>query len=360
MLLLTAHTGWLLLLAQVLHPSPQAIPSTTHAQPTPQRAKSVDRARALVRATLAQQNIPGLSVAVGIGRDLVWSEGFGWSDLESHTPVTPNTRFRIGTASTLLTAAAAGPLLDKGRLKLDDDIHTYVPQLPHQPSLLTLRQLLANTNPTGPGAGSEEPLFRQRCEHPAEALPHLGNGTPYRTSHHGWILVSAAIESASGQPFLPFLRESLFQTIKMSNTGAETPATENPEHIGEESEDPPFLTFFRVKVLEPLGLAAARKPPASTDPATLYLPGPRPMRPRNLSCYAGALAFYSTPSDLVRFILARNPAAPSPPAYNGEFFGQRVASLATIRESGIAVAVLSNASSAGVPALAHKIAEAFR
>ena len=42
-------------------------------------------------------------------------------------PVAPETRFRIGTASTALTSAAVGLLLEKGRLKLDDEIQTYVP-----------------------------------------------------------------------------------------------------------------------------------------------------------------------------------------------------------------------------------------
>jgi serine beta-lactamase-like protein LACTB, mitochondrial len=356
MLSTTAHTWWLLLLAQVLHPNPQAIPFTTHTHPPPQRAKSVEHARAIVRAALARQNVPGLSVAVGAGRDLIWSEGFGWSNLDARTPVTPNTRFRIGTASTFLTAAAAAPLLENGRLKLDDDIQTYVPQFPRQSSRVTLRQLMAQTGDAGPD--KDEPLLRQRCEHPAGTLPHLAGDAPYRSSRHGWILVSAAIESASGQPFLAYMRDRLFRPRKMDNTGAQSTTAENPEHIGEESEDPPFLTFFRHKVLEPLGVVE-KVLPAPTDPATLYLPGLQPMPGRNLSCYAGSLAFYSTPSDLVRFTLARNTGTLPPPAYNGELFGQRVASLFTSRESGIVVAVLSNAASADTPTLARKIAEAF-
>ncbi len=70
---------------------------------------------------LTEQNLPGLSVAVGAGGDIVWAEGFGWADLEKRVPVAPETRFRIGTASTALTSAAVGLLLEKGRLKLDDD-----------------------------------------------------------------------------------------------------------------------------------------------------------------------------------------------------------------------------------------------
>ena len=74
--------------------------------------------------TSIEQNLPGLSVAVGAGGDIVWAEGFGWADLEKQAKVAPDTRFRIGTASVALTSAAVGLLLEKGRLKLDDEIQT--------------------------------------------------------------------------------------------------------------------------------------------------------------------------------------------------------------------------------------------
>jgi hypothetical protein len=48
-------------------------------------------------------SLPGLSVAVGAGGEIVWAEGFGWADLENRVPVAPQTRFRIGTASKALT-----------------------------------------------------------------------------------------------------------------------------------------------------------------------------------------------------------------------------------------------------------------
>jgi serine beta-lactamase-like protein LACTB len=50
-----------------------------------------------MRAGLAEQNLPGLSVAVGVGGDIVWAEGVGWADIKTRVPVTPDTRFRIGT-----------------------------------------------------------------------------------------------------------------------------------------------------------------------------------------------------------------------------------------------------------------------
>ena len=61
-----------------------------------------------------QQNgkIPGIDVAVSINGEIVWSEGFGLADLEHNSPVIPGkTRFRIGSVSKPLTAAALGKLM---------------------------------------------------------------------------------------------------------------------------------------------------------------------------------------------------------------------------------------------------------
>jgi CubicO group peptidase (beta-lactamase class C family) len=64
----------------------------------------------MVRAAIVEQNLPGVSIAVGMGGAIVWAEGFGWRDVVTQTPVTPDTRFNIGTAASAVTAAAVAPL----------------------------------------------------------------------------------------------------------------------------------------------------------------------------------------------------------------------------------------------------------
>jgi CubicO group peptidase (beta-lactamase class C family) len=381
---------------------------------SPQWSEAVNRARRSIRASLAEQNLPGLSVAVGVDGSMVWAEGFGWAHIETRMPVTPDTRFRIGTASTVLTSAAAGVLLEKGRLGLDDEIQTYVPQFPKKQWPVTLRQLMAHVGGVGTDGGDEGPLFPQRCERPVEALEHFAKdellfepGTQYRHSKYGWILVSAAVEAAAAQPFLAFMREHIFRPLGMDQTGAESAMEENPERVGEPAEDPPFLTAIHHLILKPLGVSGTKARPA-TEPATAYVQGWGPelqvryglhvMHPRNLSCYAGSMAFFSTPSDLVRFGLAIHGGTLLQPAtvrllqtsqqltsgqktdsglgwdlhtvtlageatqaarLDGELQGQRVGSLMMFREAGIVVAVMSNISHADTPALALKVADAF-
>jgi serine beta-lactamase-like protein LACTB, mitochondrial len=363
--------------ATSLHPEPENVPSAADADPSRTWADAVARGRQVVRAGLSEQNLPGVSVAVGVGGDVVWAEGFGWAHLESRVPVTPGTRFRIGTASIALTSAAVGLLVEQGSLTLDEEIQTYVPEFPKKPWPVTLRQLLGHTAGVRSDGGDEGPLLSQRCERPIDALPHFAErallfepGTQYRYSRYGWIVVSAAVEAAAHQPFLTFMREQIFDPLGMHDTRADDLTKDMPDRA---------MSYF---------------PRYAADPRF----GPDEMRPVDYSCYAGSSVFLSTPSDMVRFVIAvtggkllqretvawlqtsqRLPSgqetgyglgwdlesvtlAGEPTllvGHDGDSLGGIVASLIFLRDRGIVVAVTSNTSYADTPALAVKIAEAF-
>ena len=258
--------------------------SVTDVTPAQRWVTAAEQARQIVRAAVTEQNLPGVSVAVGAANEIVWAEGFGWANIENKVPVSPETRFRIGTASAALTSAAVGLLLEKEQLKLDEKIQTSVPEFQEAQGRATLGQVIGHTAGVRSDGGDEGPLFGETCARPVEALPHFDHtprfepGTEYRFSNFGWILVSAAVEAASGEPFLIFMRRQVFDPLGMNHTDAESGSEPGPD------------------------LATSYFPRFGGDPRY----GPDPMRPINLSCYAGASAFLSTPSDLVRFALAIN------------------------------------------------------
>src|SRR5687767_8990717 len=244
--------------AAPLFAQPPDVPSVIDSGPPPQYAVAVKRAQELVRAAVLDQNLPGVSVAVGAGGTIVWAEGFGWRDVETRTPVTPNTRFNIGTAASAMTGAAVAPL-------------------------------------------------------------------------------------------------------GLTNTGADAAREWSPEHIGEPEEDFPLFTLIRDVIFRPIGLAPAQ--PLPGDRATFYVPrsddnhpgrGRRLMYMRDLACCANGQAFYSTPSDLVRFAMATNPGS-----VNGELAGGMVMSVTAGRDRGIVIAVTSNIAHANTSSLAVRVGEAF-
>ena len=317
-----------------LHPDPENVPTVAYSVPLPKWAGIVEKTRQMARASVARQNLPGLSVAVGIDGDIVWAEGFGFADLKTRVPVTPDHRFRIGTASTVLTSAAAGLLLENGRLKLDAEIQTYVPAFPRMERPVTLRQLMGHTPGVFPDIeGDEPPLYSKHCERPVEMLQHFpANWLPFepgtyaRYSIYDWILVSAAVEAAADQPFLKFMQERIFDPLGMRDTIADLPPDPAAVNAGDD-DGFPLLNLIRELIFDPRGTRDITpdsasdyktKPDSTNQPSgdrvTSYSPrfasdpnyGLHLMHHLDSSCFAGAGVFISTPSDLVRFGMAMN------------------------------------------------------
>lgn len=392
-----------------VHPGRSGIPMTVSIPPAGDWAAAADRARRLALAHLTEENLPGLSVAVGVGDRLVWAEGFGYADTRTRAHMTPEHRLRIGTASIALTSAAAGLLMEEGRLHPDGEIQSYVPEFPSSRPPVTLRDLMAHTAGLEHGAENEGVLYTRHCRAPAEALPLVAGrpllfepGTASRFSAYGWIVVSAAVEAAARRPLLEFMQERVFQPLGMVQTAADA-------GVAEADDDFPLFNLFRELVFDPrtrrgFGPAGARTAPPQQ--AAAYVPrfienpryGIHLMRPLDLSCYSGASVFVSTPSDLVRFALglqsgkllkpatvamlqAPQQLASGQPAgyglgweagelivagkpvrsagHEGILLGGDVADLRIYPENGVAVAVIANISHANTRQLAGRIAEEF-
>jgi serine beta-lactamase-like protein LACTB, mitochondrial len=268
-----------------LHPNPTDVPSVALAAPSPKWAPAVDQGRQLARAGLVRQNLPGLSVAVGVGGDIVWAEGFGWADMEKRVPVAPGLRFRIGHTSNSLTSAAVGLLLEKGRLHLDDEIQTYVPDFPKKQWPVTLRQLMGNVAGVRHYESEEDSTPTAHCDRAVEGVKMFADhplrfkpDTQYGYSTFGWILVSAAVEAAAKEPLSTFMTAQVFKPLGMTGTTFESSTEPMADRV----------TFYQRRFLGDGG------------------EGVVPASPVDFSCFAGAGAILSTPSDLVRFGMAIN------------------------------------------------------
>lgn len=187
-------------------------------------AEDVAGVRARIQAWMAERNLPGVSVAVGVEGVVVWAEGFGWADLEQGVPVTPQTRFRIGSASKGLTSAAVGLLYERGVLDLDLPVRTYVPTFPEKEWPVSTRQLMGHVA----GVRHYEVDEAYSARHFDTVVDALGvfasdpllfePGSQYAYSSYGWNLVGAAVEGAAGEPFLDFMRHEVFAPLGMRET----------------------------------------------------------------------------------------------------------------------------------------------
>ena len=172
---------------------------------------------------------PGMAVAVAVDGEVVWAEGFGFADLEQCVPATPSTRFRIGSVSKPLTAVGAALLSEEKLLDLDAPIQRYVPSFPDKGFAISTRQLLGHLG----GIPRDVVAERDKAnEHPyhsvTESLKWFKDeplvappGTKFLYSTYGYVLASAAIEGASGQDFLSFMHDKVFQPLGMTSTVAD-------------------------------------------------------------------------------------------------------------------------------------------
>ena len=200
------------------------------AKAEPKFSRQIDSGRKLIRNLMKRQKIPGLAIAVWSKGRIVWSEGFGFADLEGRVAVTAETRFRIGSISKSLTAAAVGQLVEAKKLDLDAPVQKYVPAFPKKRFKITTRQLCGHLAGIRHYRGTEF-LNRKNYLAVSDGLKIFSNdrllhrpGTKYSYSSYGFNLVSAVVESASGQPFLLYMRKQVFDRLKMKNTVADRPS----------------------------------------------------------------------------------------------------------------------------------------
>lgn len=107
-------------------------------------AKAQQAASARLRHLVETRNTPGVSGAAVVDGRVVWSEGFGFANLEHQVPATAATRFGLGSLSKTLTVAGMMTLVDEGLLDLDAPVERYLPDFPHRGKGITLRRLAAH------------------------------------------------------------------------------------------------------------------------------------------------------------------------------------------------------------------------
>lgn len=205
-------------LAQLVAHAAQNLPAET--------AQAVEQTRALIESEIAPK-VPGMAAAVAVDGRIVWSQAFGYSDLEAKTPATPTTRFRVGSIAKSMTAAGLMLLVERGQLDLDASVRRYVPEFPDKGVVITTRQLAGHLGGIRHYRGTEmrlnQPFATVRAglaifEHdPLEAPP----GTKYIYTTYGWSLLSAAMEAAAKEEFLAFMQASVFDPLRMTHTRAD-------------------------------------------------------------------------------------------------------------------------------------------
>lgn len=208
--------------AQTVAQQPSASPTSAT------RIAAIEHARAIAKDWLAR-GIPGFAVAVAIDGVIVYSEGFGYADLEQRVPAWPTTKFRIGSVSKPLTSAGLMLLVEQGKLDLDAPIQKYVPSFPDKGAVITARMLAGHLG--GVRHYKEgEPENQKHYDTVVQGLQRFQDdplvvppGTKFSYSSYGYNLLSAAMEAASGENFLDYEQQHVFTPLGLRSTVADQP-----------------------------------------------------------------------------------------------------------------------------------------
>ena len=175
-----------------------------------------------VKAEMARQHIPGLSLLVAKNGKIVRAEGFGLSNVELQVPVKPETIFQSGSVGKQFTATAIMMLVEEGKIGLDDPLTKYFSGGPPSWKDITVRELLSHTA----GFGDYPKNFNFRKDWTEEEELKLIEsiplayppGTKWEYSNFGYVTLGILIHQVTGQFYGEFLQERIFHPLDMSST----------------------------------------------------------------------------------------------------------------------------------------------
>ncbi len=174
----------------------------------------------------SEEGSPGVAVMVIRDGGALHVGGYGLADLESRTPITPLTSFRLASVSKQFAAMAIMILAERGELAYDDPLIDYLPQLERFGDRITLRHLLTHT-------GGLPDYYEGLEEEAADSMPDTRRameflsgwgealfpaGERYEYSNPGYEMLALVVERVSGQTFRAFVQENIFGPLGMTDS----------------------------------------------------------------------------------------------------------------------------------------------
>jgi CubicO group peptidase (beta-lactamase class C family) len=197
---------------------------------------STKRMQQVIQSYVDNKTFMGAVLVAEKDRILI-SQGYGSADLEWNIPNSAGTKFRIGSITKQFTAASILLLQERGKLKVDEPVKTYLPDAPKTWDKITLYNLLTHTSGI-PNFTSlpEFQAFKQKERTPDEIVAFFRDrpmdfepGTKFAYSNSNYILLGRIIEKLSGETYAEFLRKNIFTPLGMTESGADNSAAILPQ-----------------------------------------------------------------------------------------------------------------------------------
>jgi CubicO group peptidase (beta-lactamase class C family) len=198
----------------------------------PRAGRALDRVDEIFAAQHAKDGVASIVAGVVSGPDLIWSKGYGYSDIEARTPATADTIYRIGSITKQFTATAFLQLVKRGKVRLTDPVETYFPEVnlvqgrPAGTPPITLLQLSTHTSGLDREPGDVETYTTGAVSDWEKiliaALPHtryaFEPGTRQVYSNIAVGTLGAALGRAAGQSYVEYATRNVIEPLGLKNT----------------------------------------------------------------------------------------------------------------------------------------------
>lgn len=194
--------------------------------------QGLSKADAILAALVNECKVPGISITVLKQGEVLLQKGYGYADLDQKTRVEPTkTIFRIASVSKPIAATALTHMVNEGIMDLDTSFYAYVPYFPRKRWDFTIRQLAGHTAGVRGYRGKEYGLNESYSIKESISIFKDDDllfqpGTNYHYTSFDWVLISLAMQEASGMAFEDYVKQKVLLPIGMDHTFAEYP----PDH----------------------------------------------------------------------------------------------------------------------------------
>lgn len=190
--------------------------------PDPKKVQAFDQ---YVENARKQWEVPGLAVAVVKDGKVILKKGYGVREIGKPDPVNTQTLFACASTTKAMTATCMGMLVDEGKVKWDDLVVTYLPELQlYDPSVtreIKIRDLFIHDTGLGNAdflwasmdISSDEVLRKMR-----EVKPSYSMRSSFIYQNIFYLAAGKVIEEISGKPWDQFIRERIFTPLHMTST----------------------------------------------------------------------------------------------------------------------------------------------
>ena len=200
--------------------------SNTRLHPAVQEIR--DNLAPLIKGAQERFRIPGISLVLVRGQELLWTEGFGHADRAGGIPATPRTVYRAGSLAKPFTAIAVMQLAEAGEIDIDQPINGYLPEFSIRSRFdraaepITVRSTLCHHSglPTdlNKGMWSREP-FTQVAQRLREEYAAFPPNLVFSYSNVGYTLLGHMVEKTGRVPYADYMEQRVFRPIGMKQSG---------------------------------------------------------------------------------------------------------------------------------------------